>query len=194
MTLAPGPDGKPGGSYQFSGSSTSYITLNNNGKLDTRYSMTILVWVYPKSNGPILNYNTNLLAVHFWIVSGLKLFVRFQVRAYSILNAQSYNLAANTWSYVGASYDYSTGLVKLWIDGNTVIQANIGVHEMATQDSLRMGAITSDSRYFRGRISCLQVYDRPLSQEQIQAAQDLCQRTGKAVVHDVYYLVIHDII
>ena len=61
VTLALGPYGIPGGSYEFSGSPNSFIQFPNSeeGPLDVRYSMTMLCWVYYKINGqdgPLFNY------------------------------------------------------------------------------------------------------------------------------------------
>ena len=47
VTLAPGPNGKTGGSYQFTGQAGSYIEFPNNGGLDTERSITVLCWLYP---------------------------------------------------------------------------------------------------------------------------------------------------
>ena len=57
VSLAPGPDGKPGGSYQFTGNANSYIEFPNNGGLDVKQSITMLCWVYPQNtDGPLFNY------------------------------------------------------------------------------------------------------------------------------------------
>ncbi|CAH3140074.1 unnamed protein product, partial [Pocillopora meandrina] len=48
------PDGNMGGSYQFWGNLTSFIQFPNLGGLDTRYSMTLLAWIYHEQiKGPI---------------------------------------------------------------------------------------------------------------------------------------------
>ena len=57
VSLAPGPDGKPGGSYQFTGNADSYIEFPNDGGLDVKHSFTLLCWVYPESSeGPLFHY------------------------------------------------------------------------------------------------------------------------------------------
>lgn len=56
--LSPGPDGKPGGSYQFTGNVDSYIEFPNNGGLDVKYSMTLVFWVFPESlDGPLVLFS-----------------------------------------------------------------------------------------------------------------------------------------
>ena len=54
VPLAPGLDGKEGGSYRFAGNIGSYIEFPNNGRLDVKHSITILCWVYPQTtDGPL---------------------------------------------------------------------------------------------------------------------------------------------
>jgi len=49
VTLAAGPNGKTGGSFQFTGQASSYIEFPNNRGLDTKRSITMLRWLYPQS-------------------------------------------------------------------------------------------------------------------------------------------------
>ena len=62
VSLAPGPDGTAGSSYEFAGTANSYIEFPNSqgGPLDVRYSMTMLSWVYHQGqDGPLFNYKTS---------------------------------------------------------------------------------------------------------------------------------------
>jgi hypothetical protein len=56
-----GLDGRHGGSYEVQGARDSYIMIPNmeNLLLDTRFSMTILLYVYPMSpdGGPIVTFH-----------------------------------------------------------------------------------------------------------------------------------------
>jgi len=62
-----------------------------------------------------------------WVVSG-KLFARFTKRNYHFTQplTSSESLALNQWQYVGASYDRNTGIASLWLDGQQVVQTDIG--------------------------------------------------------------------
>ena len=63
------PDGNMGGSYQFWGNLTSFIQFPNLGGLDTRYSMTLLAWIYHEQiKGPILIYFSPGCYVNFNIL------------------------------------------------------------------------------------------------------------------------------
>ena len=84
------------------------------------------------------------------------------------------------WKFVGASYDRCSGEAKLWVNGAVVQTLNIGAGlELATQESIRMGVKTGDSRYFKGRIAQMRIYNRALSQEQIQAIQKVAAGNEK---------------
>ena len=95
----------------------------------------------------------------------------------------------STWMFVGASYDNLTGEAKLWIDGNVVQSQNTGIGlELATQDSVRIGAISYYTPYLKAKIGQVQLYNETLSQQQIQAKQkqiagkdDVCLWVGMAL-------------
>ena len=173
---APGPDGKPDGSYQFSGTANSYIEFPNNGDLDVKNSMTMLCWLYPGGQGgPLFNYRVSASnGVHLRVMYG-KLFVHFKKRDYSWTQRMFHTplKPEDGWKFVGASYDQANGDAKLWVDGIAVQTLNIGANlQLATQDGVRMGAKINDSRYFKGKIAQMQVYNVALTQEQIKLLKD----------------------
>ncbi len=181
VNLAAGPDGKPGGSYQFAGQANSYIEFQNNGGLDAHHSITMLCWIFPENtDGPIFNYVTsnNNWGVHLWIVSPGKLFARFNDRNYQFTSSltTSQPLTLNQWHYIGASYDHNTGIASLWLNGQQNVQQYNGAGvTLATQDDVRMGVKSGDDRYFKGRIAAMQVYDVALTAEQINAVENAGQ-------------------
>ena len=180
---APGPDGRPGGSTLFFGSSNSYIEFPNNGKLDTRRSMTILAWIYHSGrSGPIFNYNRRGFGVHLWMVGPRVLFVRFVKRSRgrtSSVATYSKKPRYRAWNYIGATYDYNTGVATLWLNSKPVARQSIGRFDLATNYPIRMGARIGDRRAFRGKISCLQVYSIALNAKQIRAARKRCFKKRK---------------
>ena len=186
VQLAPGPFGQPHGSYRFSGNSTNYIEFPNNGGLDTRYSLTLLVWVFfENTDGPIFNYGTDYYGVHFW-VAGSMLYIQFTRRSDGFLPTQLHGstLKSEAWNFVGASYDYDSGVQKLWAEGKVCDVQNIGTHELHTSGDVRMGFMTADNRNFKGRISCMQVYDKALTEREVHAVRGLCFKKG---LFDVIY-------
>ena len=110
--LASGPYGDPQGSYQFSGISTSHIEIPNNGGLDISYSITVLLWVNRQNNeGPMFVYGRN--GFRFWIV-GSSVYANDQ--SWSV-QPRSSPIASNVWYYVGITYNYSSGIAKVWVNG-----------------------------------------------------------------------------
>ena len=108
-----------------------------------------------------------------WVVSG-KLFARFTRRNYQFTQGliTSNSLALNQLQYVGASYDHNTGVESLWLDGQQVVQTNIVAGLILdSQDNIIMGSKEGDRRYFRGRITVTQIYDVPLTEEQVNAVK-----------------------
>jgi hypothetical protein len=83
-----------------------------------------------------------------------------------------------SWHYVGMSYDHSTGVAALWVDGRKVDTLYIKGIELKTTGVIRLGAISSDDRYFRGRISCLQIYDEALKEAAVVSAKNRCKKKG----------------
>ena len=91
--LAPGPNGKANGSYEFLGTSDSYIEFHNTagGPLDVRKSITMLCWLHHGGqNGPIFTYKTSSSSwgVHLVVYQG-KLYVRFNKRDYSATKTET---------------------------------------------------------------------------------------------------------
>ena len=141
-----------------------------------RYSMTMLCWVsYDGKDGPLFSYEkSSTFGVNLWVANGWKLYVLFVKRDYSSGYELLHGSLVGGWNFVGASYDRSSGEAKLWVNGAVVQTLNIGAGlELATQDSIRMGVKTGDGRYFKGRIAQMRIYNRALTQEQIQAIQKL---------------------
>ena len=176
---APGPDGKPDGSHEFSGTANSYIEFPNGGGLDVKNSMTMLCWLYPDGqDGPLFNYGKNgSWGVNLWVWNG-KLLARFIKRDYSLTKRlDQFRLKPEDgWKFVGASYDQANGHAKLWVDGKVVQTVNIDANlQLATQDSVRMGVTDDDVRdtyRFKGTIAQMQVYNIALTQEQIKVIKD----------------------
>ena len=95
----------------------------------------------------------------------------------NMLFLPAWNLEPGT--FVGTSYNFSSGVVKLWINGSEVAHEISGSAEQKTQYDVRMGAKASNQRYLKGRICCLQIYNKSLSQQEIIAVQNRTLNTCK---------------
>ena len=88
------------------------------------------------------------------------------------------SLNRDTWNFVGASYDFVTGFARLWIEGKLYEEQNITTYELNTTGAVRMGAVTGDGRFFKGRISCMQVYNKALTEREVHSVRGLCFERG----------------
>lgn len=170
-----------GTATKFYGRRNSYIQFPNSGRLDTRLSITLLAWIYHQGHaGPIFNYMPNGWGVHFWMVSLKTLFVRFTRRRGRRFTraVSSSTVRYRTWQFVGATYDYRTGVARLFVNKRFVASRRIGRFRLATNYPVRMGARIGDRRYFRGSISCMQVYKKALTAGQIIARRTRCFKRG----------------
>ena len=179
---APGPDGTRDGSYQFFGRRNSYILFPNRGGLDTKYSITLAAWIYPELRaGPIFNYLANGKGVRFWVNTATSLFVQFTrrngLRSTPALTTRA--LRPLKWQFVAATYNGASGIAKLFANGRFVARRYIGRIRLATNYSVRMGARIGDGRFFKGRISCMQVYNGALSRSQLISKKRRCFRRSK---------------
>ncbi|XP_027041641.1 uncharacterized protein LOC113669763 [Pocillopora damicornis] len=180
LSLATGPSGGAGGSYQFFGHPNSYIEFPNDGGLDLKNSITLLCWLYFENTraGPIFNYKSSgKWAVHVWINGHGKLYVHFRNREYLSTSYPFWtnqSLATHKWHYIGASYDYITGMASLWVNGVRVVEENIGAGiTLGTQDNVRVSVKADDTRYLTARIAAMQFYDVALTAEQINKVKNL---------------------
>lgn len=173
---APGPDRGAKSSTRFFGRSNSYVNFPNKGRLDARYSITLLAWVYPEGRGgPIFSYGVDFSVVGS---NALSIGIRPRRRRVAITPLRSPAvLKPRQWNYVGASYDGSTGIVKLYLSGRVIAQRQMTKVQLATNNPARMGAI--NRHFFRGRVSCMQVYSGVLSIAQIIRRKTRCFRKGK---------------
>ena len=186
--LTTGPYNKPGAAYEFAGIPQSYIEIPASQRLDTRYSITILAWIFHSglSSGPIFSYVENDgLGLQLWVMGQRTLFARLMARDDDpndmlILESNKVNLTGS-WHYVGLSFDYSSRRARLWIDGQSFQETiTVGELQLKTAGLVRVGSIsTKHTRHFKGRVSCMQVYNRALTQSDVQAVKDRCFRDGK---------------
>ena len=176
---APGPDKLPGGSYQFYGRPDSYIYLPNRGKLDTRKSISIIAWIRNDGGaGPIFHYMPNGWGVYLWMLSSNTVGVRFtrRQRRASTTVLSNRVITPHKWQYIAATYDYISGDARLYLDGNVIARKRLGRIRLATNYPVRIGAKKRDRRNFRGRISCVMVFDVALNRNQIARRKKRCFR------------------
>lgn len=177
-----------------------------NGLLDVKKSITVLVYMnnelnYPGTDtGTLISYSgpsprkltyLNYLSFqygNFFVPSHLS--ISFETRAQNFNYNRNAHLKLkspvnNNWKFVGFSYNMTTGVLSFWEDGNLLITASSlnQKHELATQYDLRIGVlfdnankVNFDKTFFQGKMSCLQIYDRELSVEEVREASKTCNK------------------
>ena len=180
VKLAPGPDGEKNGSYEFSGK--SHIKFPNNGMLDIKHSFTLLAWLQtfnPNSIVPVVAYYS-MEKSRIGVVMGIfyeKFLFQLSNRNF-LFGTNTSAVVADTWYYVGQSYDNDTGNAALYLDGKVIGTAhfpNSTPHE--TRYPLIAGYLSDEYNPFDGRIAWIQLYDVALSVEQVEAVKHF---TGKS--------------
>ena len=186
MQLAPGPDGGTGGSYQFSGNDNSFIEFPNNGGLDTRYSLTFLAWIYHEQEKG---------SIFYFAQQGFGFGVRFLINEndrFSAILRRSDNftmiktttskiLEPRTWHFVGTTFNFTSGEFRIWLNGSKENEKWIEEPvEISTQLNVIMGAFSGN---FKGRISCVQLYDRVLTEQEIDETKNLCSAIGMGLTN-----------
>ena len=179
-----GIHGELGGSIEVQGHADSYIELTNTGNLDTRVSITILLYVYPLgSSGPIVNYKRDGHGVQIYETSrngmgslGARINPRDSV-GYQPEVLKARILRFNEWQFIGVTYNGSSGVVKLWHEGQTVASRRYDrLVYIATQFDVRIGTRQGNTgEYFSGRLACLQFYSTALTVLQIEKARIACK-------------------
>ena len=174
-----GPDGLPAGSYQLQGFANSFIYFPNTGRLDTQRSITILLWLWSESAGPIFHYMPRGIGVNLRMISRKVIRAEFVSRDRKITKRISRRIRSRVWNYIAATYDYHTGLATMWLDSIPITQKNIGRVRLATNYPAISGRRPGDPRHFRGRISCLHIYNLALNSYQIRKLKRFCFRASK---------------
>ena len=188
VRLANGPDKLSGGAYEFTGRPNSFIKIPNAGRMDTRKAMTILIWVFPKSRiGPIVQFASQGFAVRLWMMRRNMVFVEFvtrQSRKKKPYLASIDGVLPWKWNLFGMSYDKTTGTATLFVNSKPVVRKKIGSFDLSTNHDVYLGARPGDKQYFRGRVSCLQFFDKALSSYQVTKMKKKCFRAPGELLNE----------
>ena len=180
---SPGPNGKPGGSLRFPRSRPGYIEFPNNGKLDTKNSITVILWVRPEGPGTMIRYKPR--GVTFGIHSRDSLYSRFirrNGRSSKTIKTRRRAILLRQWNYVAVTYNQRSGIGTIWRNSRPIAFQKLGWIRLATKSPLRVGGAPRGRRPFRGSIACLQVYKDALTGPQIKNVQNICFGPGNVLL------------
>ena len=199
-TLATGKSGQPNSAYHFDGS-TNYIEVPNAPSLNLTSNMTlnIVFQLETFTNNPC--QSNTLIQKWSSLNSGGYCFqisdngLDFDCNAidtnldvlYCIIGSSSSNvnlnyghfIHSNTWYC--ATYTYSLGIEKIYIDGALVNSHSISTLTGTNAQSLFFGLNTLGIPAFNGIIDDIKIYNRALSDAEVAA---LCSSTNTSVAEN----------
>lgn len=180
VRLGTGPDKRPGSAIKFTGKPNSYIRIPNKGRMDTSKSMTILIWALPKNRmGPIVQFGDKGSAVRLWMMRRNMVFAEFvtrQTRRKRPYLASVDDVLPWKWNYFGMSYDKPSGTATLFVNSKPVVRKKIGYFDLSTNHDVYVGGRPSEKQFFRGKLSCLQFFDKALTSHQVKKMEKNCYR------------------
>lgn len=148
----------------FAGNSSSYISVPNSSLLDITGSFTLEAWVNPAT---ISGSSKGIISKGGALGTSLKYCLRmFNGRilvatngAQRLISKTTTVLSINVWTHVAATYNASTGLFTLFINGITDTSATVaGATPTTNSDSLFIG-ISGASTPFNGRLDEVRVWN-----------------------------------
>lgn len=182
VTYAEGPWGNPTGASEFT--IGSYIEIPYLDAVDTQGSLTIVVHMYPTSFEDSILVSYRVLDNNGVEEQGVQLqkykngilFHLFErgiyESTYHLAISGEEDLTLDAWNYVIATYDYDTGVIVIYINGNNVGTADVPTMAIKTNGIVRVGTVDGDSRQFEGRLACLRVYKRSWTADEVATSEE----------------------
>jgi N,N-dimethylformamidase beta subunit-like protein/concanavalin A-like lectin/glucanase superfamily protein/galactose oxidase-like protein/Big-like domain-containing protein/Kelch motif protein len=163
--------GKYGSALSFNGVN-NLVTVNDANVLDLTNAMTIEAWVYPTVSATwrsaILKETTGGLVYGLYAQDGGSHAAAYiKVGGNDFSAAGTAAIAANTWTYIAATYDGTT--LRSFVNGVQTGSTIIGGNIVASAGALRIGGNTIWGEYFQGSIDEVRIYARVLAPSEIQA-------------------------
>lgn len=167
--IVSGPGGTDNGATMFIGATGSQVKIENIAMLDTTYSLSIFLNVYADETGSIVNYgNERSVGLYYDKASSEIVFRLVKRNTTQMFLELKTKLDAKKWYHVGGTYNYNTGLARLFVDGKQGdVSSTPRTDMLATDSAIYLGAIGTVTDNFKGRVSCLQIFDRPLQLNEI---------------------------
>jgi hypothetical protein len=163
--------GKFGQALWFNGSN-AWVTVNNATSLNLTNRLTLEAWVYPTKDGGWRTVVMKESSANYYLDSSNGSFAGAGPSAG--LNNGSYrdvygssSLPLNTWSHLAATWDGTT--FRVYVNGVQVASKAVSGIIASTTNPLHIGGNSVWGEFFAGKIDEVRIYNRVLSQTEIQA-------------------------
>jgi len=165
--------GRFGSALAFNGA--SFVTIPSAASLSLTTAMTLEAWVYP--TGKPSKWNTVVMKEQpgefvyalFSGSSAKRPYVYFNTATTSSGErgaAGTWSLPFNTWSHLGGTYDGAS--LKFYVNGQLVSTLAVSGPIATSTGPVRIGGNGVWNEFFQGRIDEVRIYNRALSQAQVQ--------------------------
>jgi hypothetical protein len=173
---------------------TNYVSIPASSSLDvgTGSGLTIEAWINPSSlalQEPIVEYGVpGVYAVHFWANSqspgALYASIIGTDGSENIIQTPSV-LNANVFQHVALTYDKTSGIGRIFLNGVIVRELTLGSFTPRTSGSLYIGYRPASTPFgpvgFRGQIDEVAVYNRALSASEVSGIYN-ASSAGKCTI------------
>ena len=162
--------GRFGNALSFDGVN-DWVTVNATALLNLSTAMTVEAWVFPTSTSGVrdvlIKEGAGVDIYNLYARNGAgrpesNVFVGGVNRT-----AEGTALAANAWTHLAGTYDGS--ILRLFVNGALVASTSVSGTIPASSGVLRIGGNSLWGEFFQGRIDEVRVYNRALTQAEIQA-------------------------
>ncbi len=157
----------------YAGNNTSYVSVPNSSTLNITGSFTIEAWVNPASlSGASKGIIAKGGALGTSLIYALRLNttgrISFITNGGSRLSSKASSaLTVNSWTHVSSTYNSSTGLFSIYLNGILDTSATVpGFTPNSNTDSLFIG-ISGSSTPFNGQIDEVRLWNRVLSAAEV---------------------------
>lgn len=163
--------GKFGSALTFNGTN-SLVLVSNAPSLNLTTGMTLEAWVYPTASQTgwrtIVQRETDAYLLHAGNdKSALRPTGGGTFNGTNAWTNATTALSLNTWTHLALTYDSTT--LRLHVNGTPSASRTVSGTIQTNANPLRIGGNSPYGEFFIGRIDEVRVYNRPLSQTEIQA-------------------------
>nr|AHN98026.1 Glucose/sorbosone dehydrogenase [uncultured bacterium lac193] len=164
--------GRYGRALSFDGVN-DWITIADAAELDLTSGMTLEAWVNPASSGGARTVLfKEMTAAHAYLLysdaasAGGRPTTSVRQAGANVSASGSAAVGLNTWTHLAATYDGAT--LRLYVNGTAVGSTALTGPLDTTTGPLRIGGNAIRSEWFTGLIDEIRVYNRALTQSEIQ--------------------------